>query len=127
MSRRYTATSEKFDPNDRRGSISGEITRGIIMNKSILAATAALTVLLATGCTSGIKDDISALQSRVDVLEQEVAANKAAAANSTAALGIAENAQVTADEALALAAVAIDGNAATNEKVDRMFQRSQSK
>jgi hypothetical protein len=85
-----------------------------------------LVLATATGC-SGMKSDIDALKTRVDLLEQEVAAANAAAANSTAAMQAAENAQVTADEALVVAAEGIACCDATNEKVDRMFQRSQSK
>ncbi len=83
----------------------------------------ALVMVTATGCT-GMQSDIGALKTRVDLLEQEVAA---ANANSTAALQAAENAQVTADEALSVAAEGITCCDATNENVDRMFQRSQSK
>jgi hypothetical protein len=85
-----------------------------------------LVLVTATGCT-GMQSDIDALKTRVDLLEQEVAAANAAAANSTAAMQAAENAQITADEALVVAAEGIACCDATNEKVDRMFQRSQSK
>ena len=85
-----------------------------------------LVLVTATGCT-GRQSDIDALKTRVDLLEQEVAAANAAAANSTAAMQAAENAQITADEALVVAAEGIACCDATNEKVDRMFQRSQSK
>ena len=93
---------------------------------AIKGCVVALVMVMATGCT-GMQNDIDALKTRVDLLEQEVAAANAAAANSTAALQAAENAQVTADEALVVAAEGIACCDATNEKVDRMFQRSQSK
>jgi hypothetical protein len=93
---------------------------------AIKVCVVALVMVMATGCT-GMQNDIDALKTRVDLLEQEVAAANAAAANSTAALQAAENAQVTADEALVVAAEGIACCDATNEKVDRMFQRSQSK
>ncbi len=93
---------------------------------AIKGCVVALVMVMATGCT-GIQNDVDALKTRVDLLEQEVAAANAAAANSTAALQAAENAQVTADEALVVAAEGIACCDATNEKVDRMFQRSQSK
>ena len=93
---------------------------------AIKVCVVALVMVMATGCT-GMQSDIDALKTRVDLLEQEVAAANAAAANSTAALQAAENAQVTADEALVVAAEGIACCDATNEKVDRMFQRSQSK
>jgi hypothetical protein len=93
---------------------------------AIKGCVVALVMVMATGCT-GMQSDIDALKTRVDLLEQEVAAANAAAANSTAALQAAENAQLTADEALVVAAEGIACCDATNEKVDRMFQRSQSK
>jgi hypothetical protein len=85
-----------------------------------------LATALMTGC-AGMQNDIDALKTRVDLLEQEVAAANASAANSAAAMRAAQNAQVTADEALIVAAEGIACCDATNEKVDRMFQRSQSK
>ncbi len=85
-----------------------------------------LVLALATGCT-GMQSDIDALKVRVDQLEQEVASVNASAANSAAAMQAAETAQLTADEALIVAAEGIACCDATNEKVDRMFQRSQSK
>ena len=48
-------------------------------------------------------------------------------AEQAAALAAAEAAQATADEALAVAAEGVACCDATNEKIDRMFQRSQSK
>ena len=98
----------------------------MISLKAMKLCTAIAAAVLVTGCT-GMQGDIDALKTRVDLLEQEVAAANAAAANSTAALQAAENAQATADEALAAAAEGIACCDATNEKVDRMFQRSQSK
>ena len=98
------------------------------MNSKILTTmkgtAAVLIVALATGCTSGVQSDVDALKTRVDVLEQEVAT---ANANAASAAKAAEGAQATADEALQTAQQAIEYNDATNEKVDRMFQRSQSK
>ena len=95
--------------------------------KTAIKGCAVLLVLaLASGCT-GMQSDIDALKTRVDLLEQEVTAANAAAANSAAAMLVAENAQLTADEALIIAAEGIACCDATNEKVDRMFQRSQSK
>ena len=94
--------------------------------KAIRICAIFLAMIVMTGCT-GMQSDIDALTTRVDLLEQEVAAANAAAANSAAAMRAAENAQVTADEALAISAEGIACCDATNEKIDRMFQRSQSK
>ena len=96
------------------------------VQKIIKGCAVLLAVTFITGCT-GMRSDIDALNARVDLLEQEVAAANAAAANSSAAMQAAENAQVTADEALAIGAESMACCDATNEKVDRMFQRSQSK
>ena len=52
---------------------------------AIKGSAIALAMLLATGCT-GMQNDIDALKTRVDLLEQEVAAANAAAANSASAL-----------------------------------------
>lgn len=100
------------------------------MNKQVQTAikgsAIVLAMLVATGCTS-IENRLDALESKVGQLEQEVATANAGAANASAALQAAEAAQVTADEALAIAAGAQECCDATNEKIDRMFQRSQSK
>lgn len=91
---------------------------------AIKGSALTLALVATAGCTSGMQTDVDALKSRVDQLEQELEASQA---NSAAALSAAENAQLTADEALTTANQAIEYNDATNEKVDRMFMRSQSK
>jgi len=93
---------------------------------AIKGTAAVLAILLATGC-SGINNRLDSLESQVGQLEQEVATANANAANGSAALQAAEAAQATADEALAVAAESAACCDATNEKIDRMFQRSQSK
>jgi outer membrane murein-binding lipoprotein Lpp len=90
---------------------------------AIKGSALVLAVLLASGCTS-IENRLDALESKVGQLEQEVAA---ANANDAATLQAAEAAQITADEALAVAVESAECCVATNEKIDRMFQRSQSK
>ncbi|MGI9291444.1 MAG: Lpp/OprI family alanine-zipper lipoprotein [Gammaproteobacteria bacterium] len=96
------------------------------IQKAIKLCAAILATVVMTGC-AGMQNDIDALKTRVDLLEQEVAAANAAAANSAAAMRAAENARATADEALAVASEGVACCDATNEKIDRMFQRSQSK
>ncbi len=91
----------------------------------ILALAAA--TLLTTGCTSGMQSDLDALKTRVGLLEEEVAAANAAAANSATALQTAEDAQASADAAQETADAAMEQAQANNEKIDRMFVRSQSK
>jgi len=100
------------------------------MNKklqtAIKASVIACVVVLASGCTVS-QNRLDQLETKVGLLEQEVAAANASAANSAAAQQAAEAAQATADEALAAAAENAACCDATNEKIDRMFQRSQSK
>ena len=66
-----------------------------------------LILALTASCASSYHSE---LERQIGVLEQEVAAAKADAANAAAA---ANNSQACCD--------------ATNEKIDRMFQNSQSK
>ena len=93
---------------------------------AIKGSALVLAILMASGCTT-INNRLDALETKVGQLEQEVAVANANSANASAALTAAESAQIIADEALA---IAVEGAAccdATNEKIDRMFQRSQSK
>jgi hypothetical protein len=80
-------------------------------------------MLLATGCTS-TKNRLDALETKVGMLEQQVASSSS---NASSAVNAAAAAQTTADEALALAASSQACCDATNEKLDRMFQSSQNK
>jgi cell division septum initiation protein DivIVA len=93
---------------------------------AIKVSAIALAMVLATGCT-GMQNQIDALETKVGQLEQQVASANANSANASTALQAAEAAQATADEALVVAAEGIACCDATNEKIDRMFQRSQSK
>ena len=70
------------------------------MNRNVQTAIKVLTITtviaMATGCAStGTQEEIDALKTRVDLLEQEVAAANAAAAESGAALTAAEEAQAS--------------------------------
>lgn len=93
---------------------------------AIKGSAIALAMVLATGCTS-MQNQIDALETKVGQLEQQVATANASSANASSALQAAEAAQATADEALVVAAEGVACCDATNEKIDRMFQRSQSK
>lgn len=93
---------------------------------AIKGSAIALAMVLATGCTS-MQNQIDALETKVGQLEQQVATANANSANASSALQAAEAAQATADEALVVAAEGVACCDATNEKIDRMFQRSQSK
>jgi len=93
---------------------------------AIKGSVIAIAMVLATGCTS-MQNQIDALETKVGQLEQQVASANANSANASSALQAAEAAQATADEALVVAAEGVACCDATNEKIDRMFQRSQSK
>ena len=94
----------------------------------IKAGALAVALLLATGCTAELQRQIDALDARVDDLAQaRSSAADAASASAAEARQMAAAAQATADEALAAAALNAACCDATNEKIDRMFERSQSK
>ena len=85
----------------------------------IKAGAMVIALLLTTGCAN-LQTQIDAIDARVDDL--------AADAVSVAEVRqIALAAQATADEALAAAELNAACCDATNEKIDRMFERSQSK
>ncbi len=92
----------------------------------IKAGAVAVTLLLVTGC-AGVQSQIDALDARVDDLAQAQSASAASSATVGDLRRQAAAAQATADEALAAAALGIACCDATNEKIDRMFERSQSK
>jgi hypothetical protein len=97
---------------------------------AIKAGIAALAVMMATGCT-GMQKEHEALVARVDQLAKDVAAAKSAAdaasASSSEASQKASSAQSTANQALNAANQSQACCDATNEKIDRMFKRSQAK
>ena len=92
----------------------------------IKAGAVAIALLLATGC-SGLQSQIDALDARVDDLAQAQSDSTASSATVGELRRMAASAQATADEALAAAALNAACCDATNEKIDRMFERSQSK
>lgn len=101
------------------------------MKIAMKAGIAALAVMMATGCTGTLQKDHEALSARVDQLARDVAAAKSAADAASAASSEAgqkaSSAQSTANQALNAAnqsQACCDG---TNEKIDRMFKRSQAK
>jgi len=93
----------------------------------IKAGAVAVTLLLVTGCAGSMQSQIDALDARVDDLAQAQSASAASSATVGDLRRQAAAAQATADEALAAAALGIACCDATNEKIDRMFERSQSK
>ena len=93
---------------------------------ALQASALTLAMAFASGCatsTAAMED----LETRVGLLEQEVAEAKSSAASAAAAQRAAESAQATADAALKAANESQACCDATNEKIDRMFERSQSK
>ena len=97
---------------------------------AIKAGVAALAVMMAAGCTSNTKAR-QELSARVDQLSKDVAAAKSAADAASAAASEAgqkaSSAQSTANQALNAANQSQACCDATNEKIDRMFKRSQAK
>jgi outer membrane murein-binding lipoprotein Lpp len=95
------------------------------------AGVAALAVMLAAGCTGKIEKEQAALSARVDQLAKDVAAAKSAADAASASASEAgqksASAQSTANQALNAANQSQSCCDATNEKIDRMFKRSQAK
>ena len=95
------------------------------------AGVAALAIVLATGCTGKVEKEQAALSTRVDQLAKDVASAKSAAdaasATASEAGQKASSAQSTANQALNAANQSQACCDATNEKIDRMFKRSQAK
>ncbi|MCC5795583.1 MAG: hypothetical protein JJT85_12740 [Chromatiales bacterium] len=89
----------------------------------------AVVMLIASGCAS--TQQINEMSARLDRVAQDAAAAKSAADAASAAASearqIASGAQSTANQALNAANQAQACCDATNEKVDRMFERSQAK
>ena len=104
------------------------------MNKNIQTAAkigAVFTAIaISTGC-AGMTSEGDALNARVDQLEADLAqaqsAADAAGANASEARQMASGAQSTANQALNAANQAQACCDATNEKIDRMFERGMSK
>jgi methyl-accepting chemotaxis protein len=95
------------------------------------AGVAALVVMMATGCSSVSQKDFEALSAKVDQVAKDAASAKSAAdaasASSAEAGQKASGAQSTANQALNAANQSQACCDATNEKMDRMFKRSQAK
>jgi len=96
------------------------------MNHKIKATAVALAMVVLTGCAAN-ESRLDAIDTKIGLLEQEVAAAQSSAASAAAAQRTAESAQAAADAALRAANESQACCDATNEKIDRMFQRSQSK
>jgi ABC-type transporter Mla subunit MlaD len=107
------------------------LLRNLVMKikTAIQGSALALAMIVASGCASSSKlDELSA---RVDRVAADAAAAKSAADAASAASAdakqTASGAQSTANQALNAANQAQSCCDATNEKIDRMFKRSQAK
>jgi hypothetical protein len=104
------------------------------MNKNIQTAikvgAVALAIVVSTGCAS-MQSENDALSARVDQLEvnlaQALSTADAAGANASEARQMASGAQSTANQALNAANQSQACCDATNEKIDRMFERGMAK
>ena len=98
---------------------------------AIKAGVVALAVMMASGCTGNLEKEQAALSAKVDQLSKDVASAKSAADAASAASADAgqkaSSAQSTANQALNAANQGQACCDATNEKIDRMFKRSQAK
>lgn len=105
------------------------------MNKkfqtAVKAGVVALVILIATGCAATSQNEVDALNARVDRLSSDVAKAQssadAAGANASESRQMASGAQSTANQALNAANQSQACCDATNEKIDRMFERGMSK
>ncbi len=99
------------------------------ISTALQGAALTLAIVVTTGCVSTSKFD--ELSARVDGIAATVASNKsgvdAASAAAADAKQMATSAQSTANQALNASNTAQSCCDATNEKMDRMFQRSQAK
>ena len=92
---------------------------------AIKVSGVAMALVLASGCAN--QNRLDELETKIGLLEQEIASASSTAASAAAAQRAAESAQAAADAALSAANESQACCDATNEKIDRMFQRSQSK
>ena len=98
---------------------------------AIKASVIALVILMTTGCAAELQNQVDALNAKVDSMASDVARAQSAAdaanAGSSEARQMASGAQSTANQALNAANQSQACCDATNEKIDRMFERGMSK
>jgi hypothetical protein len=99
-----------------------------IVAKSLKVGVAALLLATAAGCATTQIEEARAVADRAaqDAVAAKQAADAAASA-AAAARSAADSAQSTANQALQAAQASQACCDATNEKIDRMFQKSMSK
>ncbi len=98
---------------------------------AVKAGVVALVILITTGCSAELQNQQDALNARVDRLAADVAKAQssadAAGASASEARQMSSGAQSTANQALNAANQSQACCDATNEKIDRMFERGMSK
>ena len=98
---------------------------------AVKAGALALVIMVATGCSAELQSQVDAINARVDRLSSDVAkvqsSADAAGANASEARQMASGAQSTANQALNAANQGQACCDATNEKIDRMFERGMAK
>jgi hypothetical protein len=99
------------------------------ISTTLKAAVAALVLVAASGCVS--QKQVDEIKATADKAVQDAAAAKAAADSAASAAqsakSAADSAQSTANQAAQAAQAGQACCDATNEKIDRMFKKSQSK
>ncbi len=101
------------------------------LQTAIKASSVMFVMLMVTGCATNVQSQIDELSAKVDRIAADASQAKSAAdaagASASEARQMASGAQSTANQALNAANQGQACCDATNEKIDRMFQRSQSK
>jgi len=93
---------------------------------AIKATSVAVILAVVSGCAAS-NSRLDMLEEKVGMMEQQHAALESSAASAAAAQRTAESAQAAADAALKAANDSQSCCDATNEKIDRMFQKGMSK
>jgi len=101
------------------------------LQTAIKGSVIALVMLMVTGCAAELQNQMDEMNTRVTNLESSTASAQSAAdaagASAAEARQMASGAQSTANQALNAANQSQACCDATNEKIDRMFQKSMSK
>ena len=101
------------------------------LQTAVKVSAIALVMLLTSGCAAELQRQVDEMNAKMDRIAADASAAQSAADAATAAasegLQMASGAQSTAKQALNAANQAQACCDATNEKIDRAFQRSQYK
>ena len=100
------------------------------LQTAVKGGVVALVMLLATGCAAELQRQVDELNAKVDRISADASRAQstadAASASASEARQMASGAQSTANQALNAANQSQACCDATNEKIDRMFERSQA-